>query len=117
MVDKNIQVSKVDPTEFNVLNHGDSWLNNIMFKHDDAGNIEDIYFVDYQVCKYGTPAQDLWYFIMSSTELDIKVEQFDYFIRYYHERLVENLKNLQYIGNVPELHELHQAMIKYGHIG
>ncbi|XP_075148803.1 uncharacterized protein LOC142222514 [Haematobia irritans] len=116
-VDYNIRMSKVDPMEFNVLNHGDSWINNIMFKHDETGNIEETYYIDYQVCKYGTPAQDLWYFLMSSTQLDIKVEHFDYFIRYYHENLLENLKLLEYQGQVPTLNELHQIMLKYGFLG
>ncbi|XP_073842682.1 uncharacterized protein [Musca autumnalis] len=117
MIDICIRLSQVDPTEFNVLNHGDSWLNNIMFKHDDAGNIAGTYFVDFQVCKYGSPAQDLWYFIMSSTELSIKVDSFDYFIRYYQEKLEENLKMLEYAGKVPSLSELHQVMLKYGYLG
>ncbi|XP_013107734.2 uncharacterized protein LOC106087289 [Stomoxys calcitrans] len=116
-VDSNIRMSIIDRSEFNVLNHGDSWINNIMFKHDKDGNVEQTYYIDYQVCKYGTPAQDLWYFLMTSTKLDIKVDSFDYFIRYYHENLVENLKLLEFSGNVPNLNELHQTMLKYGFMG
>ena len=30
-------VFKYDPDEFCVLNHGDFWISNVMFKHDQEG--------------------------------------------------------------------------------
>ncbi|XP_064535660.1 uncharacterized protein LOC135426488 [Drosophila montana] len=113
--DDAIALNKVDETEFNCLNHGDLWCNNIMFA--DEGSVERTLFVDLQVGKWGSPAQDLWYFITTSAALDIKVKEFDHFIKIYHERLVECLKLLKYSKHIPTLRELHVTMIKYGNWG
>ncbi|XP_070143480.1 uncharacterized protein [Drosophila kikkawai] len=81
IMDKMFEMAKVDPTEFNVLNHGDSWSNNIMFQYDAFGKIKEVYMVDYQLPKYGTVAQDLQYFLLSSTKFEDKLSKFDYYIK------------------------------------
>ncbi|EDW84824.2 uncharacterized protein Dwil_GK14327 [Drosophila willistoni] len=43
------QVGQVDPNEFNVLNHNDCWLSNIMFQYDEQNQLLDTYLVDYQL--------------------------------------------------------------------
>lgn len=115
MFEESLHLNKVDETEFNCLNHGDLWCNNIMFA--DEGPVERTLFVDLQVGKWGSPAQDLWYLITTSASLDIKVKEFDYFISFYHQRLVECLKLLKYSKHIPSLKELHIMMLKYGKWG
>ncbi|XP_065722643.2 uncharacterized protein [Drosophila suzukii] len=112
-VDQIIEDAKINEEEFNVLNHGDAWINNIMFQYDSEGCLKETYLLDHQNAKYGNPAQDLYYFIMSSAELDIKVDQFDYLIRWYHENLVEHSNLLKYNGYVPSLNELHTILIDH----
>ncbi|XP_016951395.1 uncharacterized protein LOC108025422 [Drosophila biarmipes] len=112
-VDKIIEDAKINEDEFNVLNHGDAWINNIMFQYDSEGRVKETFLLDHQVTKYGNPAQDLYYFIMSSTQLDIKVDQFDSLIRWYHQNLVEHAKLLKYNGFVPSLKELHIILIEH----
>ncbi|EDW81307.1 uncharacterized protein Dwil_GK11996 [Drosophila willistoni] len=112
-VESIIEDAKIDDNDFNVLNHGDAWINNIMFQYHNDGQIKETYLLDHQVGKYGSPAQDLYYFLMSSTQLDIKVEKFDYFIRWYHENLVESAKLLNYNGFVPTLKELQIILLKH----
>ncbi|XP_016980509.2 uncharacterized protein LOC108045619 isoform X2 [Drosophila rhopaloa] len=117
LIDKMFDFAKVDPMEFNVLNHGDSWSNNIMFQYDAFGKIKEVYLVDYQLPKYGTVAQDLLYFLISSTKLEDKLSKFDYYIKVYHENLVEHLKILKYSKPIPSLRDIHLALFKYGFFG
>lgn len=107
-----LALNKPDESEFNVLNHGDFWCNNIMFS--DEGDEELTILIDLQIAKWGSPAQDLWYLITSSAALDIKIKEFDNFLYIYHKRLVECLKLLKYSKHIPTLRELHVMMIKYG---
>ncbi|XP_033239795.1 uncharacterized protein [Drosophila pseudoobscura] len=116
-IDEMYKMAKIDPQEFNVLNHGDSWSNNIMFQYDAFGTIKEVYLVDYQIPKYGTVAQDLLYFLLSSTRLEDKLSKFDYYIKFYHDSLIENLKILKYTKPLPTLRSIHLALLKYGVFG
>ncbi|EDV41612.1 uncharacterized protein Dana_GF17421 [Drosophila ananassae] len=113
-IEETLRLNKADEKSFNVLNHGDSWCNNIMFKYKENGEVDSTLFVDLQLCKWGSPAQDLWYVIVSSASLDIKVKEFDHFIKIYHERLSECLNLLNYSKPVPTLRDVHVMMIKGG---
>ncbi|KAH8232345.1 hypothetical protein KR032_004444 [Drosophila birchii] len=107
----DLNVPKAD--EFNVLNHGDGWSNNIMFQYNEKNEILDTYFIDLQIPKYGTVAQDLYYFLISSTSLDIKISKFDYLIWFYHSELVKHLKLLKYPKPLPTLRGIRDALNKY----
>ncbi|BFF89750.1 uncharacterized protein DMAD_08429 [Drosophila madeirensis] len=115
--DAGLNISKVDESEFNVLNHGDCWSNNIMFNYKENGEIDRTIFVDLQVAKWSSPAQDLWYMITTSASLDIKVKEFDHFIRIYHDRLTECLKLLKYSKPIPSLRDIQMQMLKHGFWG
>ncbi|XP_073846111.1 uncharacterized protein [Musca autumnalis] len=114
LVSSLLENQRVNSGEFNVLNHGDCWSNNIMFQYDAFGKIKDILFVDFALGKYGSPANDLYYFILSSCSAEIKLTQFDYFIRFYYDHLVENLKLLQYTRPLPKLINIHGTLLKNG---
>lgn len=117
LVKRLLENQKVEKAEFNVLNHGDCWCNNIMFQYDAFGNIKNTLFVDFALCKYGSPANDLYYFILSSCAQDIKLSQFDYMIRYYYDHLVKNLKLLQYSRPLPKLVNIHCSLLRNGLAG
>ncbi|KAH8267618.1 hypothetical protein KR018_005524 [Drosophila ironensis] len=112
-----LKANTVNEQDFNVLNHGDCWSNNIMFNYKPNGEIDRTLFVDLQMGKWGTPAQDLWYLIVTSASLDIKVKEFDLFIQIYQERLAECLTLLNYSKKAPTLRDVHGMMIKYGDWG
>ncbi|XP_046809579.1 uncharacterized protein LOC111674599 isoform X1 [Lucilia cuprina] len=114
LVDRLLEDQKVNAREFNVLNHGDLWCNNIMFQYDAFGKIKNTLFVDFAISKYGSPANDLYYFILSSCAADIKLSKFDYMVRYYYDHLIENLKLLQYARPLPKLVNIHCSLLRNG---
>lgn len=104
----------IDYSEFNVLNHGDFWSNNILFQYNEKSEVNETLFIDFQMCKYGSPALDLFYFIFSSSKIYLKVNEFDNFINYYHRHLVENLKLLNYTKPIPQLADIHKSLLNHG---
>ncbi|EDW14078.2 uncharacterized protein LOC6572510 [Drosophila mojavensis] len=112
VIDYEIKAGVYDETQFNCLNHGDCWTNNVMFKYNAEGEVTDTIFVDFQRSTFNTPAVDLYYLLISSPSLDIKLEKFDYFIRYYHTELQRNLELLKYPRHIPTLSELHTILLK-----
>ncbi|XP_022222655.2 uncharacterized protein LOC111074230 isoform X2 [Drosophila obscura] len=111
--DLAVDICEPKPDEFNALNHGDAWSNNIMFQYNEKNEILNTYFVDLQIPKWGTVAQDLYYFLISSTSLDIKTTKFDYFIWFYHSELVKHLQLLKYTKPLPTLRGIRNDLSKY----
>ncbi|XP_075164820.1 uncharacterized protein LOC142237306 [Haematobia irritans] len=95
---------------FNVLNHGDFWSSNIMFNYLPNGDINETLMVDFQICKWGSPAEDLLFFLTLSPSYDIRIKEFDHCVEIYHTRLIECLKLLDYKKPLPSLRALHQDM-------
>lgn len=107
---KSIEFDEHSPV--NVLCHGDMWSNNLMFKYAEDGSIEDLKTVDYQLLFYGTPAKDLFNFMITSWRTDIKVKEFVNLIAFYHQQLSENLKLLKYQKPIPTLKQLNDELFK-----
>ncbi|XP_072395456.1 uncharacterized protein [Diabrotica undecimpunctata] len=78
---------------FATFSHGDLWVNNIMVKYDDATPTE-IKFVDFQAYEYYSPVVDFIYFIFTSVQNEVLKENLDDFVKFYHSRLLQNLKDL-----------------------
>ncbi|XP_022904456.2 uncharacterized protein [Onthophagus taurus] len=73
---------------FNVLNHGDLTLNNILFGYneDDDDNPVRVSFLDWQLTKVTSPVIDLSYLIYGTCELK-QMEKIDYFLNFYYNKL------------------------------
>ncbi|XP_050079391.1 uncharacterized protein LOC126567204 [Anopheles maculipalpis] len=91
---------------FNVLNHGDAWLCNILFAYEND-TVHRVAMVDYQFPTWGSPVFDLIHFLFSSVRAELKLSKQAYFLRYYQERLVDNLVLLGYRKRLPTLQQLH----------
>jgi aminoglycoside phosphotransferase (APT) family kinase protein len=62
-----------DDKAFNVLNHGDAWKNNMLFRYTNTGQPESAMFVDYQLSHFTSPVLDLRYFIYTSPRDDVRM--------------------------------------------
>lgn len=102
---------------FQVLNHGDLWLNNMMFKSDEENNPIAVSMIDFQMSFWATPSIDLLYFIITSVMDDIKVDRFDDLIEFYHEHLSSALKKLNFDQYIPTLSELQSDLLDKGYAG
>ncbi|CAH2003756.1 unnamed protein product [Acanthoscelides obtectus] len=81
---------------FHVLNHGDLWVNNMMFSYGEGGELDDMRFVDFQMNIFTSPAIDLHYFIATSTKIEVKLECIEIILDHYYAQLLANLAKLQY---------------------
>ena len=82
---------------FGTLNHGDCWINNIMYNYQDSDkkNIKEICIVDWQMARYGSPALDLSLFIMCCTNKDLRDNKFLILLDDYYLSFSNLLKKLQ----------------------
>lgn len=64
----------VQPTKKyrNILNHGDLWINNLMFKYDESENPIECKIIDFQFARYTPPAMDLVTFMFSSSNREFR---------------------------------------------
>ncbi|XP_067009855.2 uncharacterized protein [Anabrus simplex] len=88
---KKIRESTTKDESFNVLNHGDLWVNNIMFRYSTGGEIEDLRFIDFQMPHFTSPAIDLHYFMYSSPEPEVRACHYDTLLLEYHKHLSDTL--------------------------
>lgn len=123
-------------TGYNVLNHGDFHLRNIMFKWMDGPekSANDIRFVsgennfkkvcflinnsifqiDFQFCFYGSPAVDLFWALYFVSDQETRDNHREELIKLYHEEFVAVLKKLGFLKTPPGLLELNVELLKNG---
>jgi aminoglycoside phosphotransferase (APT) family kinase protein len=61
-------MTRRNETGFNVLAHGDFWMNNIMFSEKG----DSVRIVDFQLVNFTSPCIDLHYFLSTSASLDVR---------------------------------------------
>ncbi|KAK0171667.1 hypothetical protein PV328_005090 [Microctonus aethiopoides] len=101
---------KRNDNEFNVINHGDFWVNNMLFKYDNKGKVIDHIFVDFQLCVYGSPAIDINYFLNTSPSESVLINQKDKIIDIYLSELTTTMKKLGCKSHPPTLTDLKKSM-------
>uniref|UniRef100_A0A1Y1M531 CHK kinase-like domain-containing protein n=2 Tax=Photinus pyralis TaxID=7054 RepID=A0A1Y1M531_PHOPY len=77
--------------DFKVLNHGDCWINNIMFRYNNRGVVSDVAFVDYTISCFSSPCLDLHYFLTASANLETR-SKYSTIIDHYFENLTRLLR-------------------------
>jgi hypothetical protein len=78
---------------FSTLTHGDLWTNNIMFSYSED-EPTSVKFLDFQTCRYGSPALDINYFLYTSTTESVRDRYMDDFMRTYYRSLIHTLRQL-----------------------
>ncbi|XP_034655187.1 uncharacterized protein LOC117892963 [Drosophila subobscura] len=98
----------VDPknSAFNVIVHGDLWVNNMMLDRSNGNAI----LVDFQNCFLGSPAIDVQFFFYTSLQLEVLLHQQDALLQHYYHSLTETLKLCGYTGSVPTFEQLMAEM-------
>ncbi|XP_065221387.1 uncharacterized protein LOC135846308 [Planococcus citri] len=84
-----------DQFKFKVLNHGDCWLGNMLFKFDKYGNVAKVKLIDYQYSSWASPAFDILCFTMGSMQFEVFEKHFDVLMETYIEALNNTLKFYQ----------------------
>ncbi|XP_034489565.1 uncharacterized protein LOC117793365 [Drosophila innubila] len=84
------------PGEITVLNHGDLWVNNFMYKYHDEFPTKpiDAIFVDFQNSFFGSPGCDINFFLNSSVQLDVLIHKREFLIQTYYDSLRESLERM-----------------------
>ncbi|XP_030373465.1 uncharacterized protein LOC115623334 [Scaptodrosophila lebanonensis] len=106
VVEYATQVYDPQPEHFNTLTHGDFWVNNIMLRYDEQRKPQDMVLIDFQFCSWTSVAVDLHYFLNTSIQNDLRFQQQDALVKYYHEVLVGTLRALKFEGFIPSLRQL-----------
>ncbi|XP_015189352.1 PREDICTED: uncharacterized protein LOC107073277 [Polistes dominula] len=96
--------------EFNVINHGDFWVNNMMFRYNDEGKPINHIFVDFQMCVYASPAVDLQYFLNTSTNNEVYENYKDKLIEEYYNTLCNTMRQLDCKTLPPSMEELRKSI-------
>lgn len=110
IIPKGVELFEKQSDILNVLNHGDLWVKNIMYRYNNFIP-EDVLFYDYQLSYYGSPAIDLNYFLYGSINENVRKLHFKFIVRQYHGTLRETLERLNYKGRIPTLKDIHIELI------
>ena len=105
--ERMINIVKPKKNSFNVLNHGDCWVNNMLFHYNpENGKVDDVRFVDFQISRYSSPALDLHYFLCNCPNNDVRMHHKDTLLEEYHRELYEYCKVLKVESDVITLDQL-----------
>lgn len=71
----------------------------ILFIFHSQGAVEDIRFLDWQLARYASPATDLIHNLFTSTDKQLRDNEFDNLLKLYYDTLS---KTVRLLGSVPE---------------
>ncbi|GJQ84390.1 hypothetical protein Trydic_g3867 [Trypoxylus dichotomus] len=83
--------------KYSVIGHGDSWINNMLFKYENPSNRNlptAVCLLDFQVVRYGSPVCDLSYFLFTCTDKSFRDQHYDNVIKLYYYSLCTHLTDL-----------------------
>ncbi|GAB0088782.1 hypothetical protein DMENIID0001_032460 [Sergentomyia squamirostris] len=102
-------------SEYNVLNHGDFHMRNIMFKVSNSF-IEDVVMHDFQTNVWCSPALDLIYTFYLVADSETLQNSRHAMVSFYHSIFTATLKSMGFMGRTPTLLDLNIELIQNGFI-
>lgn len=94
-----------------MLNHGDLWVNNIMFKYEkDQTTPNDVIFVDYQLSSVNTLGIDYNYFMNTSPTMEVRENHYEELMNFYYKIFSETLQRLNY-KNIPSFEDVKKEIV------
>ena len=96
---------------YNVLNHGDFHIRNLMFKKTDEGELSEVIFLDFQMPQYNVPSFDFNGLLISMGNEEVRRRQNEV-IKMYHRFLLTTLKTYGYKGEPPTIIDIHTALLQ-----
>ncbi|XP_055613601.1 uncharacterized protein LOC129760048 [Uranotaenia lowii] len=102
---------KYNPDRFNVLNHGDLWAYNLLFRDDD------LRMMDFQSAFWGSPSFDILIFLFNAVRVEDVVGSFDELIELYYQELVKRLEQFKYSKPIPTQEEFKKDIADHGFVG
>ncbi|XP_067004270.1 uncharacterized protein [Anabrus simplex] len=110
-VDRLLELIKPEKDKFQVLNHGDLWVNNILFQYSfTTGEVMTARFIDFQMSRFVSPALDLQYFLHTSPCEVVRTRCVDQLLQCYHSKLDETLRTLKCEADIISLEQLTSDM-------
>ena len=95
--------------EIKVLNHGDPWVNNMLFRYNAQNVPIDLIFVDFQLSLWGSPGFDLNYFFYTSCKLDELISKRELYLQKYYYTFENVLRSHNY-RNIPSFESLKRCV-------
>lgn len=108
-------IEQNDTCLYKVLNHGDFWVNNFLFKYEE-GTPKEVVFVDFQMSYYSSPGIDLNYFVHTSPNNHVRENRTATNIETYYIEFARILNNLN-VKDVPTLTDLQKEIKRCEYYG
>lgn len=81
-----MHVTDTSTDKWNVMCHGDLWINNLMFKYDNTNDdhqVIGVKLIDLQTVRYASPIIDILHFFYSSTRSSLRENYLDQLLADY----------------------------------
>ncbi|XP_073835721.1 uncharacterized protein [Musca autumnalis] len=78
--------------KFAAILHGDYNRNNVLFKYNKEGQVEDVKMIDFQEVRYGSPVLDLSFFMYFNSSAEDRYKRWPELLNTYHTCMYETLE-------------------------
>lgn len=76
--------------------HGDFWVNNILYHHDQNGHPNGIKILDFQLSQFNSCLYDLLYFLFNSCQKETLKKNLEEMLTTYHSSFIDTLDSMKF---------------------